>query len=359
MAQNAGLGQLQRLITLLCAHTGIGLFDDVTQQKSLLRNPRIWIFIAIAVLYPQVTIFTVYKAEDRVHIVHSACASGFIVQTLFVGLTMFLYRKELGDEFVQINSYYSKKANLQESGINSRCVGWMVKISKAYLAVFLVSVCFIVVTPLGRWALFGVRDFPVPISLPFIDNRHSPGFEITFLFQTLVICHLVPFLCGFQIFYIVFVLHFGNLVDLMVHRMQQNSPSLADVIQLHNRLLSVHNNIERYFGFFTSVHIICTVSQVSLCLYISLEKVYIQGFFFIFLSLVQLFFTCCYGYFVETQAESLAAAIFNSSNWPEMPLVDQKAVCFMLAVSQYRQQLRAGGGFFLIGFNMYLKVRFH
>lgn len=79
------------------------------------------------------------------------------------------------------------------------------------------------------------------------------------------------------------VLHHGNLVDLMLHKMEAEeegeSKPISGLIELHQRLLRNHSNIENFFGFFTSTQIICSVFQGSLCLYMSLFQRWTLGYF--------------------------------------------------------------------------------
>lgn len=94
------LHKLRLLISRLSAQTGIDPFD----LKEPLRKPLTWFFITCGVFHLQVIFLTIYKAEDGVNRIHAACSAGFNIQELSIVITMFIYRVELRDQFLDVQS---------------------------------------------------------------------------------------------------------------------------------------------------------------------------------------------------------------------------------------------------------------
>lgn len=347
---------LVKLGSVYCWHTGL----DVFGKKEPLQRRRTLIFIGLVAYYWMVNIFTMYNAatENVSAIPLGISTIGFGIQLTVIMSTLINYRIELRDESLKIIHFYADQTgeNQSEAQINKHNVQLMSILCKLNVCLLMTIVTGLATVPYTVHLLTGTYELPLFLKFPFVDEKHSPGYELLYVYEAGMAFYCAAFWGGFQIFFIVMVLHYGNLVDLLIHRSKENSTSLYEQIELHVRILEIHKSIEDYFGTFTSTQIICTVLQMSCSVYASQLQSLLANLLLFTLSSGQLFVTCCYGSYIEYKAERLPIALFDCYNSPDYSVKDRKCVILMLAISQHRLKLRVGEGFFEVGFNMFLKV---
>lgn len=345
--------KLRDSISSLVFHTGL---DPFATNRNIIWKCTIPIYFTF---YWGCAFFTIYNsAKENIAISISTGGStiGIALQAVATITTFYLHRNTFRDQFDNLVQFYEGLSTMECKYVQEK-LQVMETFCKYYISICFFTIGLVMFAPLIPG---NTQSLPLVLDIPFLNSTKSPDYQLTYLLQATFLFYSVRYFCGFHELCIIFVFHYGLLIDLMVERMGNNSATVRDLIKHHKKIVSFHNVIEDVFALFITTQIICTVYPVTLGLYVCIFYKLFQNYILIVLSFGQLFVTCTYGSYFQRKSERLVVAIFNSIRWNELSWNDQKSIKLMLLMAQQRCQLRIGpGGYFELSYELYLKVNGH
>ncbi|XP_029663520.1 odorant receptor 22c-like [Formica exsecta] len=201
------------------------------------------------------------------------------------------------------------------------------------------------------------RDFPIQIQFPF-EAHETPVFEFVVLGLFFHVLETATVIATLNSLILTLVLHVSGQIDIMCQELKEIPPtfnskmfSTKSLVERHQKIISLSNNIENYFSFIALLQFIWN-SFVICCLgfmvVISLDKnmesksgVFIQFMMPYIAVTIEAFVFCFAGEYLSTKSRSIGDAAYEAV-WYDLSTSECRILLFLILRSQKRLTITAG-----------------
>ncbi|XP_071568909.1 odorant receptor 22c-like [Temnothorax nylanderi] len=203
-----------------------------------------------------------------------------------------------------------------------------------------------------------LRQLPMKIQLPF-ETQQSPMFE--FLVVSLFLHAMLQIWSMATLNGLIFTLvhHVSGQVDIICEEFRNISRttlqygsslfSFGILVERHNRILSLSENIEKLFSFVALMQVVWSTLVICCLGFIIVISIHnetgvfalVKTIFGYFAIIMEVFFICFAGEYLGFKGNLIARATYETP-WYNMPSNQSKIIIFILLRSQKRLAITAG-----------------
>ncbi|GAB1863032.1 Odorant receptor [Camponotus japonicus] len=201
------------------------------------------------------------------------------------------------------------------------------------------------------------REFPIQVQFPF-EVHETPIFEFVVLGLFFHVLETATVIAILNSLILTLVLHVSGQIDIMCQELKEISSTLKSkvfspksLIEKHQKIISLSNNIENYFSFiallqfiWNSFVICCLGFMVIISLGMNIESksgIFIQFMMPYLAVTIEAFVFCFAGEYLSTKSRSIGDAAYEAV-WYDLSASECRILLFLILRSQKRLTITAG-----------------
>ncbi|XP_011862394.1 PREDICTED: odorant receptor 13a-like isoform X2 [Vollenhovia emeryi] len=263
----------------------------------------------------------------------------------------------MNDDWNNCSTYSHSYVMTSKANLAHRCSNVMIFINSLSTIFYFIG-SFVSHRTLSTGGEKNLREFPMQVQFPFDAATDSPIFEIIVLGLFLHVWETAAVIALLNSLILTLVLHVSGQIDIMCQGLREipttkksRSSAIRLLIEKHQRIISLSNNIENYFSFVALIQFIwntVVICSIGIMIVISLgmdvegkSGLLIQSIMPYIAVTLEAFVFCFAGEYLSTKSKSISDAAYETL-WYELSTSECRILLLVIVRSQKRLTITAG-----------------